>query len=124
MLSWFRASASRIATVVVVSLAALGTSAVGSHGDDSHDSACVAASVEHDAAAHRFTSPQSPDPSQPDHCLVCHWVRSFRPRTEARVVFGRGVQTVAVRQVEGVTTLAIGRIAQPPLRAPPISPNV
>ena len=61
MLAWFRAHASRIATMAMVSLVALGVSAVSPHVDDCHDSGCLTIGVEHDAdrasihrASHRY----------------------------------------------------------------------
>jgi len=124
MLAWFRAHASRIATVALVSLAALGSSAVTPHVDDCHDSACLAMAVEHDADAHRIVAPPTGDDGDPLHCLVCHWLRSFRPRAEARVVPAPVAETGALLHVVFFTVFAAAPAVQPPLRAPPVSPAV
>ena len=42
--------------------------------------------VEHDAAAHRIGASAVDADSHPLHCVVCHWVRAFRPGVEARFV--------------------------------------
>ena len=86
MLRWFRVQASRIAITTIFSLAAVGVSAVSPHEDDCHDAACRAVAVEHDAAAHRYSAPPMGADAHPLHCLVCHWVRSFRPRTESHIM--------------------------------------
>ena len=124
MLSWFRAHASRIATTAIVSLATLGASAVSPHVDDCHDSACLTMAVEHDADAHRFTAPPTGTDSHPLHCLVCHWARSFRPRTETRVLLTSVAETGTVLHIELFTAAVAAPAAQPPLRAPPVSPAV
>lgn len=122
MLCWFRVHASRIALTAIVSLAGVGTSAISPHEDDCHDAACGAMAVEHDAAAHRFGAPPTGTDAHPLHCLVCHWVRSFRPRTEARIVFTPAAQAGTTVHVEFFTAAATAPAAQPPLRSPPPSP--
>jgi hypothetical protein len=106
----------------MVSLAATGASAVSPHVDDCHDSACLAMAVEHDADAHHMVAPPAGDDLQPLHCLVCHWLRSFRPRTEARVLPTSVAETGTLLHVEFFTASAVARAVQPPLRAPPVSP--
>ena len=124
MLCWFRAHASLIATMAMVSLATLGASAVSPHVDDCHDSACLAMVVEHDAAAHRIAAPSAGDDVHPLHCLVCHWLRSFRPQTEARVLFASVAETGTVLHIELFAASVAAPASQPPLRAPPVSPAV
>ncbi len=114
---WFRLHASRIATVAMLSLVSVGLSAAGPHQDDCHES-CQPLAVEHDASAHRVTAPAGAD-DQPLHCLVCHWTRSFRPRTEARVVTAPAVEPGVPLHVEFVTAAVSAPVAQPPLRSPP-----
>ena len=116
MLAWFRLQASRVATVAVASLAGAGGSALAPHYDDCHDAPCVV--VQHDASAHRIGAPASAG-VQPLHCLVCHWARSFRPRTEARVAPAPVVATRAYIPVEFLTASIAAPVAQPPLRSPP-----
>lgn len=122
MLCWFRVHAPRIALAAILSFAAVGASAVAPHEDDCHDAACWAMAVEHDAAAHRLSARPTGADAQPLHCLVCHWGRSFRPRTEARVLFTPVAETAAAVHVEIFTAAAAAPAAQPPLRAPPTPP--
>jgi|SRR5688572_15439494 hypothetical protein len=118
---WFRVHASRIATAAILSLAVIGLSAASPHADDCHDS-CTVLFVEHDASAHRITAPAAADSHLP-HCLVCHWARSFRPRTESRVLPTPAVEPGITVHVEFVTAAVSGSVAQPSLRAPP-SPDL
>ena len=122
MLRWFRVHASRIAMAALASLAAVGTSAVSPHEDDCHDAACKAMAVEHDAAAHRLGAPSTDSDIHPLHCLVCHWVRSFRPPTEARTLSTPAADAGTAIHVQLFTAARSTQIAQPPLRSPPASP--
>jgi len=107
----------------MLSLAAVGLSAAAPHEDDCHDAACQPIAVEHDASAHRITSPVAVE-GQALHCLVCHWARSFRPRTETRVVAAPIVGLGVTLHIEFVTAAISAPVAQPPGRSPPSSPNV
>jgi hypothetical protein len=120
---WFRLHASRIATVAMLSLAALGLSAAVPHEDDCHDATCQPVAVEHDASAHRVTSPAAAEDEAP-HCLVCHWARSFRPHTEPRVVAAPIIEPGVTLHVALVTAALSAPVAQPPGRSPPSSPAV
>ena len=122
MLRWFRVQASRIAITTIISLAAVGVSAVSPHEDDCHDAACRAMAVEHDAAAHRFGAPPMGADAHPLHCLVCHWVRSFRPRTESQIMPTPAAEAGNVLYFEFFTAAASAPASQPPLRSPPSSP--
>jgi hypothetical protein len=114
---WFRLHASRIATVAMLSLVSVGLSSAGPHQDDCHEG-CQPFAVEHDASAHHVTAPAGAD-DQPLHCLVCHWTRSFRLRTEARVVTAPAVEPGVLLRVEFFTAAVSAPVAQPPLRSPP-----
>jgi hypothetical protein len=120
MLHWFRVHASRIAIAAIASLAAVGVSASSPHEDDCHDAACRAMAVEHDASAHSIGAPPTATDAHPLHCLVCHWVRSFRPRTEAKILSTPAVETGTAVHVELFTAARSAQIAQPPLRSPPV----
>jgi len=120
MLQWFRARASGIVAIAMLSMAAVGGSAVVPHADDCHDAACVA--VEHNAAAHRIGATSPDADNHPLHCLVCHWVRAFRPSTEARFVSAPSTDAADNVNVEIVTVPGRAPVAQPPLRSPPSSP--
>ena len=122
MLGWFRAQASRIAVAAIMSLGALGASLVVPHVDDCHDSACLAVAVEHDAGAHHFIAPRTSVDTHPLHCLVCHWARTFRPRTEASVLLAPLVDAGIPVLVEPETISAVTAATLPPLRAPPATP--
>ena len=122
MLCWFRVHASQIAVTAIISLAAVGVSAVSPHVDDCHDAGCWAMAVEHDAAAHRIGAPPMGTDAHPLHCLVCHWVRSFRPRAEARIVSAPAADAGTSVHVEFFTAAHSAPAAQPPLRSPPSSP--
>jgi hypothetical protein len=121
MLQWFRTRASTIATVAILSMAAVGGSAVVPHEDDCHD-ACPATAGQHNPAAHRIGGTPVDADSHPLHCLVCHWARAFRPRTEARVVSAPSTETAVNIYVEIVSVSGRAPVAQPPLRSPPSSP--
>jgi hypothetical protein len=120
MLQWFRARASSVAAVAILSMAAVGGSAVVPHEDDCHD-AC-AATAAHNHAAHRIGAASPDTDNHPLHCLVCHWVRAFRPPTEARFVSLPSTDTAVGVSVETIAVSGRAPVAQPPLRSPPSSP--
>ena len=120
MLKWFRVRASSIALVAMFSMAAVGGSAVVPHEDDCHE-ACPA-SAGHNPAAHRIGGKSVDADSHPLHCLVCHWVRAFRPRTEARIVSAPSTETAVNVYIEIVSVSGRAPVAQPPLRSPPPFP--
>ena len=119
MLRWFRVRASSIAVTAILLMAAVGGSAVVPHEDDCHDAACPAISVEHNAAAHRIGGAPAETDNHPLHCLVCHWMRAFRPRTEARIVSAPASESGVSISLEFVTVSGRAPVAQPPLRSPP-----
>ncbi|OFW50720.1 MAG: hypothetical protein A3G77_17420 [Acidobacteria bacterium RIFCSPLOWO2_12_FULL_68_19] len=119
MLQWFRSRASSIAVCAVVAMGVVGGSAVVPHEDDCHDAACQSVAVVHDAAAHAVRAPIAPETEHPLHCLVCHWVRAFRPRTEARVVSAPTSDAGAGMPVQFFAIFSRAPVAQPPLRSPP-----
>jgi hypothetical protein len=119
MLQWFRLKASRIAATVIVAMAAVGGSAVAPHEDDCHDATCRSILVEHDAAAHRIGAASTADDNHPLHCLVCHWVRAFRPRIEVRFVSTLTADAGISVPVALFTISGRAPVAQPPLRSPP-----
>jgi hypothetical protein len=122
MLQWFRVRAARVAAVTLIWMIAVGGTAVAPHEDDCHDAACRAVIVEHDASAHRIGGPSVDADGHPLHCLVCHWVRAFRPRTEARFVSAIASEAGVRLPVHGVVISRRAASARPPLRSPPASP--
>jgi hypothetical protein len=119
MLQWFRLRAARVAATTLVWLVGVSGVAVAPHETDCHDAACSAIVVEHDAAAHRVGAPSNTPDSHPLHCLVCHWVRAFRPRTEARFVSTLASEAGVRLPVQFFTISSRAPVAQPPLRSPP-----
>jgi len=121
MLHWFRVRASWLAVLATVALVAAVGSSVVPHQDDCHEAQCAV--VQHDASAHRITAPAYAS-ADPIHCLVCHWARSFRPRTESRILPTPASEPGITVHVEYFTAAAGAPVAQPPLRSPPPSPDV
>ena len=120
MLQWFRIHAARIAAITTVWMAVVGGSAIVPHDDDSHDT-YRAFDVEHDASAHRIGDAQSLD-LHPLHCVVCHWVRSFRPHVEWRAAAVASADAGISLRLDLFSISAAAPISQPPLRSPPSSP--
>ncbi len=119
MLQWFRAHAARIAAVTMVWMAMVGASAIVPHEDDSHDT--YASVVTHDHSAHRVEAAGSDVESHPLHCVVCHWARAFRPRTEARIASLPATDAGIRLPIEFFSISATAPVSQPPLRSPPTS---
>jgi hypothetical protein len=122
MLHWFRAQASSIAVTAMLSMAVVSGAAVVPHEDDCHDAACRAIAAEHNPSAHRVGATPVDEDNHPLHCLVCHWIRAFRPRTEARIISLPSTDASIGIRVEIVTISGRAPVAQPPLRSPPASP--
>jgi hypothetical protein len=121
MLAWYRARVRGLAALLLVSLATLGASTAAPHQDDCHDALCVSSVVTHDPAAHSFEGPPAPD-EHPLHCIVCHWIRAFKPSIEATSVSAASIPDVVLVHPEFFSTPGTFPAAQPPLRSPPASP--
>jgi hypothetical protein len=118
MLQWFRIRAPHVAALAIAVLVGSGGLSVIPHQDDDcHESLC--AFVQHDASAHRIAAQREPSAAHPDHCLVCHWTRSFRLRTETRVLTHHVSEVRELRHVDPLTVAVSAPVAQPPLRSPP-----
>jgi hypothetical protein len=121
MLHWFRVRASGIAVLATIALAGALGSSVAPHPDDCHEGACSA--VQHDASAHSIGASTGAG-AEPLHCVVCHWARSFRPRTEARNLTTPASGPGISLHVEYFTAAVSAPAARPLLRAPPSSSAV
>jgi hypothetical protein len=110
----------RVAAVTLIWMGIVGGTAVVPHGDDCHDAACNPVAVEHNAAAHRIGADASGPDGHPQHCLVCHWARAFRPRAEARIVSAPASSADVRIPAVPFTLSAAGPVSQPPLRSPPV----
>ena len=121
MFQWFRRHAARIATVTMLSMTAVGGSTVVPHHDDCHDAACQSIAVKHDESAHRIGSAATAVGEHAQHCLVCHWIRAFRPRIESRVISIQASDAGVCIPVTFVALSGRAPVAQPPLRSPPSS---
>ncbi len=116
---WFRARAAHIAAVAMVWMALVGASAIVPHDDDSHETYAFATT--HDHSAHRIEAAGSDADSHPLHCLVCHWVRSFRPPTDVRTASLPATDAGISLPLERFSISATAPVSQPPLRSPPAS---
>jgi hypothetical protein len=85
MLRVFRGQALAISSAVLLSLAAATISqTLLAHTPDEHDIGWAPLrAVPHDESAHQLGAAQTSDSPHPLHCLVCHWVRAFRPLRSA-----------------------------------------
>jgi hypothetical protein len=77
--------------------------------------------VAHDPATHSFEGPPAPN-DEPLHCIICHWIRAFKPATEVTYSSAASVPDVVLVHAEFFSTPATFPAAQPPLRSPPVSP--
>jgi hypothetical protein len=119
VLSWFRSRARALAALVFVSLAAFGASTLKPHEDDCHDSACLSTFVVHDPAAHSWEGPASHDEEHSLHCVVCHWIRSFKPALVVTQFLAPSAADAPRLLTRFVAAPSPFPAAQPPLRSPP-----
>ena len=122
VLTWFRTRRSSLTVTVLLSLVVMGGSQLAPHPDDCHDTLCIPAVVAHDASAHRIGDGAVPTHDHQLHCLVCDWVRSFRPRAEAAFLPAPAPKVGAHVVVDVFTAALADLVAQPSLRGPPASP--
>jgi hypothetical protein len=120
MLKWFRARGAAIAVTLLLSLLALVLphATLAKHDADGK----FAQPVVHHAGGHVIGTPTS-NPTDDSHCAICHLSRPFRLLTHS--VFP-GMTSAATTKGFRIDDFAAGRpetAAQPPLRAPPSSPD-
>src|SRR5688500_3630909 len=119
MLKWFRTRASTVAPLLLLSLAALALP----HADSNHDAdGAFAVPVVHDASGHGIGAPASED-ADPGHCAICHLSRPFRPLSQTAIPAITSAARTGSFHVDDSRTAKADTAAQPPLRAPPVSPN-
>lgn len=119
MLKWFRSRASATAPILLLSLAAL---ALPHGGESAHDADGDFALVfAHDANGHGVGAPSTTE--EPDHCAICHFSRQFRPLTQIALVAAAFDAASAFASPDVPAVALADSAAQPPLRAPPISPD-
>jgi hypothetical protein len=121
MLAWYRARTRGLAGLLLVALASLAAATGAPHADDCHETLCVTAVVEHDPEAHRVQGPPPPD-DHPLHCVICHWIRAFKPALQPAQAQTPPVPDDVLVHPPFVGTPAAFPAAQPPLRSPPASP--
>jgi hypothetical protein len=121
MLAWYRTRTRALASLLLVAMASLAAATSAPHADDCHETLCVTSVVEHDAASHRFEGPPPPD-EHPLHCVVCHWIRAFKPAAPATQSQTPPAPDDVLVHAPFVGTPAAFPAAQPPLRSPPTSP--
>jgi len=115
----FRRHARSIAALLLVAWASLAAATAAPHHDDCHDTVCLTASAgHHDPASHRFEAPSTPD-EHPLHCVVCHWIRAFKPAWQSEVIQAASTPDAVPVHVEPFATPSGYPAAQPPLRSPP-----
>jgi hypothetical protein len=118
-----RQHARRIAATLLASLLATTISqALPAHGLTAHDSACAPLlALAHDEASHRLAAPLADEAGHPNHCLVCHLARTFRPSPH---INRHNAPDLASRAVIHVASVAAPRAVDATpisLRAPPAS---
>ena len=123
MLRWFRAHARSIAATALASLATLSVWSAAPHQDDCHDAMCVSVVVPHDPSAHSIRA-YSSHTDRPLHCVLCHWTRIVRPSASAAQHLAPAVERNVRAFVNIVSAPQFFFAAQPPLRAPPVSPTL
>jgi hypothetical protein len=122
MLQWFRAHSRSIAATALISLATLSVWSATPHQDDCHDAMCASVVVSHDSSAHSLGRAPS-ETDRPLHCVLCHWTRVVRPTATAAQHLAPPVERNVRSLVNIVSAPQYFSAAQPPLRAPPSSPD-
>lgn len=91
------------------------------HAADNHDAACAPLLAgPHDASAHRLQSAKSASQDVPDqHCLACHWARSFRTHQPASGLAVHDDGGTLRARPASVRLLAVPVFADLPPRSPP-----
>ena len=118
MLKVVRARTSTVVAALLVSLCSLYLPHAADTGHDAHGGLVVFA---HDASTHAVRRTAPDDGAA--HCVVCHFGRSVRARTDAASLPAPTESAGAHGNLELFTAARPALVAQPPLRAPPASPE-
>lgn len=111
-----RALSTWLVACLVVSLATIEMPHLASgHHDVDFDLVVVT----HDASAHHWSS-GSPSPARPEHCLACHWGRSFPTGSDSQTLNAPPPEVIVARVADHVPGTGRAPVAQPPLRSPPV----
>jgi hypothetical protein len=119
MLSWFRGRSAFVASVLAALFATVGAPHTT---DPRHDSDRSIVVVPHDEGNHQVRTANLGSQSQDTHCVLCHFMRSFRPRGDSRPLSDPPTQAASHHHVEILAADSTSCVALPPLRAPPESP--
>ncbi|HVH27598.1 MAG TPA: hypothetical protein VM818_12590 [Vicinamibacterales bacterium] len=120
MLSRFRGRSGFVAAVLAALFATVGAPHTA---DPRHDSDRAIVVVPHDEANHQVRPANPASDSHETHCVLCHFTRSFRPRADGRALSAPPAQALPHYAIEVFAADSTGCVAQPPLRAPPVSPK-
>jgi len=115
MVTSIRTRAAALIALLVLSLATVELPHLqAAHHDSDYDIVVVA----HDASAHQMDG-GGPVPAGPDHCVACHWGRSFRPGVEPSALKAPVAETAVAFVSDQSFAPSRAPTAQPSLRAPP-----
>lgn len=109
----------RPAWVVALLVLSLATVEMPHMAGAHYDPDCDIVVVAHDASAHRIDGTGHDQNGRPEHCLACHWGRSFRPGVESSALNAPVVETTVALVTDQSFISSRAPVAQPPLRAPP-----
>ncbi len=116
MVSSIRTRAAWIVSLLVLSLSTVEMPHMaGAHYDPDCDIVVVA----HDASAHRVDGRVPAEDGRPEHCLACHWGRSFRPGVESSALKAPVAEATVAFVPDQSFAPSRAPVAQPSLRAPP-----
>jgi hypothetical protein len=122
MLNRLRERSACLAALLAAFLAAVGSPHSTDPRHDSDRAIVAAGFVAHSETDHRLKAPATDSDTHESHCVMCHFARSFRPRTDTRVVGAASVRPSVYHPAEAVSAPSAALTAQPPLRSPPASP--
>lgn len=116
MVSSIRLRAAWIISLLVMSLSTVEMPHMaGAHYDPDCDILVVA----HDASAHHMNGGGAAENGRPEHCLACHWGRSFRPGAESSALKVPVAESTVAFVPDQSFIPSRAPLAQPPLRSPP-----